>query len=157
MAVKPVPDGYQTVVPYLVSTGVEKLLVFLQASFGAKITQEPMRRSDGTIMHTEVQIGDSRVMMGEACDKAPAMPASMYLYVPNCDELYQNAMKAGATSIMEPTTQFYGDRNAGVKDPSGNTWWLATHVEDVSQEELKKRAAAMKPQPCNFTGMPACA
>ena len=146
MPVKPVPDGYHTVVPYLVSTGVEKLLEFLKAAFGAKITQEPMRRPDGKIMHAEVQIGDSRVMMGESSDKMPAMPASIYLYVPNCDELYANAMKAGATSIMEPANQFYGDRNAGVKDPSGNTWWIGTHVEDVSQEELKKRAAAMKPK-----------
>jgi PhnB protein len=83
-------------------------------------------------------------MMGESSDKFPAMPAAIYLYVPDVDAVYKRALAAGAASTMEPANQFYGDRNAGVKDPSGNLWWIATHVEDVPREEMAKRAAAAK-------------
>jgi PhnB protein len=81
-------------------------------------------------------------MMGEARDEWPAMPGSLYLYVPDTDAVYKRAMEAGGKSLMEPADQFYGDRNAGVVDPSGNYWWIATHVEDVPPEEMEKRAAA---------------
>ena len=74
------------------------------------------------------------------------MSGSIYLYVPDTDAVYQQALEAGATSVMEPADQFYGDRNAGVKDPSGNLWWIATHKEDVSPEELAKRAEAQMKQ-----------
>jgi PhnB protein len=92
-------------------------------------------------MHAEFTIGDSVVMVGEANDEHPPMPAMLHLYVEECDAAYQQAMSAGATSIQEPRTQFYGDRMAGVRDSQGNQWWLATHVEDVSPEELQRRAA----------------
>lgn len=84
-------------------------------------------------------------MMGEPMGEFKAMPASFYLYVPDTDAVCARALKAGATSIMEPANQFYGDRDAGVRDASGNQWWIGTHVEDVSPDELSKRAeAAMK-------------
>ncbi len=146
MAVKPIPDGYHSLTPYLVVQGVAKLIDFLKQAFEAKEVHR-MSRPDGTIMHAEVRIGDSVVMMGEAMGEFKPMPAMIYLYVNDADAVYQRALQAGATSMMEPADQFYGDRNGGVKDPCGNQWWIATHKEDVPPEELAKRAeAAMKKQ-----------
>ena len=141
MAVKPVPDGYHTVTPYLVATDAQKVVEFATRAFDAKVGEE-MRREDGTIMHAELQIGDSRIMLGQANEQHKAMPCALYLYVPDTDTTYKKALAAGAVSTMEPANQFYGDRNAGVRDQNGNLWWIGTHVEDVSPEELKKRAAA---------------
>jgi PhnB protein len=107
-----------------------------------------MAHPDGTIMHAEVKIGDSIVMMGEARGDCKPMPGSLYVYVNDADATYRRALQAGATSMMEPGDQFYGDRTAGVKDPSGNQWTIATHREDVPPEELRRRAEAlMKKQP----------
>jgi PhnB protein len=103
---------------------------------------ERMAMPDGTIRHAEVKVGDSMIMMGDAGGDWKAMPASLYLYVDDADATYRRALQAGATSLMEPADQFYGDRNAGVKDPVGNIWWIATHKEDVAPEEIKRRAAA---------------
>jgi PhnB protein len=145
MAVKPIPDGFHTVTPYLTVPGVAKLIDFLKQAFEAEETMPRFALPDGRIMHAEVRIGDSMVMMGEPQAPWQPMPASMYLYVKDTDATYKRALQAGATSLMEPADQFYGDRNAGVKDPSGNVWWIATHVEDVKPEEMGKRAeAAMK-------------
>ena len=140
-AVKPIPEGYHTVTPYLTVKGVGKLIDFLKQALNAK-DRERHLRPDGSIGHAEMKIGDSIVMMGEAGGQWQPMPANLYVYVPDTDASYRRALAAGATSIMEPADQFYGDRNAGVKDPCGNHWWLATHKEDVSPEEMKKRAAA---------------
>jgi PhnB protein len=141
MAVKPVPDGYHTVTPYIVSSDAEQLLTFLNKAFGAK-SGEVMRAPDGSIWHADVTVGDSHIMMSQANPQYPAMPASIYLYVPDADATYRAALAAGATSTMEPADMFYGDRNAGVKDAQGNVWWIGTHVEDVAPEELKRRAKA---------------
>jgi uncharacterized glyoxalase superfamily protein PhnB len=92
-------------------------------------------------IHATLRIGDSMVMIAQATEPAHAMPASLYLYLPNVDATYQLAIKAGATSVMEPADQFYGDRCGGVKDSAGNQWFLATHIEDVQVGELKRRAA----------------
>ena len=143
MPVKPIPEGYHSVTPYLVVPGAGRLIEFLKEAFKAEEV-ERMSQPDGTVMHAEVRIGDSIIMMGEASGKFPAMPAAIYLYVPDVDAVYKRALAAGAASTMEPANQFYGDRNAGVKDPSGNLWWIATHVEDVPREEMAKRAAAAK-------------
>jgi PhnB protein len=141
MAVKPIPEGYHSVTPYLVVSGVAKLIEFLKQAFDAK-SKECFTTPDGRIMHAEVRIGDSLIMMGEPNEKWPAMPAAVYLYVPDTDAVYRRALQAGATSLMEPANQFYGDRNAGVKDPCGNFWWIGTHIEDVSPEEMKRRSEA---------------
>jgi PhnB protein len=147
MPVKPIPDGYHTVTPYLIVQGVAGLIDFLKQAFDAK-EEHRTAMPDGTVMHAQVRIGDSAVMMGQAPGAHTPMPSAIYLYVPDADAVYRRALAAGATSIMEPADQFYGDRNAGVKDPSGNHWWIATHKEDVSPEELQKRAEArMKQQP----------
>jgi PhnB protein len=119
MAVKPIPDGFHSVTPFLTVPGVAKLLDFLKQAFEAQELHR-MPRPDGTIMHAEVRIGDSLVMMG----------------------VYKRALQAGATSTSEPADQFYGDRSAGIKDPVGNQWWIATHKEDVPLEEIARRAKA---------------
>ena len=144
MAVKPIPDGFHTVTPYLVVDGASKLIDFLKQAFHA---QEVHRNSgpDGSVMHAQVRIGDSMVMLADAVGEHKAMPTAIYLYVTDTDRLYKRALDAGATSMGAPADQFYGDRSGGVKDPSGNHWWIATHKEDVSPEEMAKRAeAAMK-------------
>jgi uncharacterized glyoxalase superfamily protein PhnB len=141
MAVKPIPDGYHSVTPYLPIVGVPRLLEFVEQAFDAKVI-EKMTSPDGTIRHAEVRIGDSMVMMGEAQSPRKPMPAMIYLYVTDTDATYQRALKAGASSVMEPADQFYGDRNAGVEDPVGNQWWIATHKEDVSPKEMARRAKA---------------
>ena len=142
MAVKPIPDGYHTVTPYLAVQGAAKLMEFLKRAFGAEDAHECMRRPDGTVVHAEVRIGYLVVMVGDAAGEHQPRPSTLYLYVPDTDATYRRALAAGATSLMEPTNQFYGDRNAGVKDPVGNLWWIATHVEDVSPEEMARRHEA---------------
>ena len=144
VAVKPIPDGYHTVTPYLVVPRVAELIDFLRQAFGAE-EMFRMPRPDGAIAHAEVRIGDSMVMMGEPMGQFESMLAMIHLYVDDADAMYKRALEAGATSVREPTDQFYGDRTAGVKDPAGNQWWIATHKEDVAPDELARRAeAAMK-------------
>ena len=147
MAVKSIPDGFHTVTPYLVVSGVSTLLEFLKQAFDAQEILSPMLRSDGRVGHAEVKIGDSIIMMGEPMGDMQPMPGSLYLYVQDTDAVYQRALQAGATSLMEPADQFYGDRSAGVKDAVGNQWWIATHQEDVPPDEMLKRARAAGMQP----------
>ena len=143
MAVKPIPDGYHTVTPYLIVDGVATLLDFLTRAFDAKERQR-LPRSDGSIMHAEVRIGDSAIMMGEPIGEFGPMPASIYLYVNDCDAAYQRALRAGGTSVMEPADQPHaGERYGGVQDPTGNIWWVATHIEDLTPEEQARRAQTL--------------
>ena len=144
--VKPVPQGYHTVTPYLVVDGAEKIIRFVKEAFGAQPVFEPMTRPDGKIMHAELKIGDSVLMLSESSERAQATSDMLYLYVPNVDAVYQKALKAGGKSLMEPMDQFYGDRSGSVMDPAGNRWFIATHIEDVSPAELKKRAAEFMKQ-----------
>jgi PhnB protein len=138
MSVKSIPDGYHTITPYLLVGGIVTLLDFLSKAFDA-IELQRRHRPDGSIMHAEVRIGDSMVMMGEPTGEFGPMLASLYLYVSDCDLFYQRALQAGGISVMEPTTMpSEGDRYGGVKDPSGNIWWIATHIEDVSSKEQAK-------------------
>lgn len=139
--VKPVPDGYHTVTPYLTVKDAAAQLEFLTRAFGAVETYR-MRGPDGAVRHAEVRIGDSMVMVGQARDEWQPRPASLYLYVPDVDATYRSAVAAGGRTIQEPTTHFYGDRSGAVEDAEGNSWWIATHVEDVPPEEIGRRAAA---------------
>jgi PhnB protein len=145
MALKPVPEGYHTVTPYLTASDAEGLLQFIKQAFGAT-EHYVMRGPDGEIRHGDVLVGDSHVMLGQAGGEWKAMPAQLYLYVPDCDAVYRQALAAGATSVQEPKTQFYGDRHGCVRDRWGNLWWAASHVEDVSEEEIAERAKAAMPQ-----------
>jgi uncharacterized glyoxalase superfamily protein PhnB len=105
-----------------------------------------MKRPDGSIMHATVKIGDSILMMSDANDQAPATQAMLYVYVPDADATFKRALAAGGTALMEPSDMFYGDRSGGMKDPSGNRWFVATHKEDVAPAELRKRAEVFAKQ-----------
>ena len=141
-SVQAIPNGSHSITPYLVVEGVPKLIEFLKQAFGAEELGR-MARPDGGVMHAEVKVGDSKLMMGEPMGDWKAKPCSLYLYVEDVDAVYQRAIQAGGTSVREPSDQFYGDRTGGVIDPCGNYWGIATHVEDVSHEEMAKRFAAM--------------
>src|SRR5687768_10550746 len=115
MAVKPIPEGYHSVTPYLIGQGAAKVLDFVKQTFDA---QELMRMPgpNGTIGHAEFRIGDSHLMISDGGEQYPPMPCSLYVYVDNVDETYKRALKAGGVSVKEPADQFYGDRSASVKD-----------------------------------------
>lgn len=146
MAVKPIPDGYHTVTPYLVVEGAARMIDFMKAAFGAEEVFRMNGKDEGTVAHAEVRIGDSMIMIGEAGGEHKARPSMICLYVEDVDATYQRAVAAGATSLSEPANQFYGDRSGGVTDASGMQWWISTHVEDVTPEELATRAAAHEQQ-----------
>src|SRR5262249_16548122 len=135
------PEGFHTVNPYLVVDGAAKVIEFLKQAFDAKDVGEPFKVPDGKIMHATLRMGDSMVEIG---DSAEPMRMNLHMYVDDVDGLYQRAIAAGGVSVREPETTFYGERSAGVKDPGGNNWWLACHVEDVSSEELMRRAKQRK-------------
>jgi PhnB protein len=137
---KPIPDGFHSVTPYLTVRGAAEVINFLKQAFKAETPQEPLKQPDGKIMHAAVKIGDSLVMIADENEMMKAQPSWLYVYVPNVDSVFQQAIKAGGKAIMEPTDMFYGDRSGAVKDPSGNSWTIATHKEDVSEHEMKKRA-----------------
>jgi PhnB protein len=135
------PTGYNTVTPYLVAeAGAERLIAFIvDVLEGTEIMRMP--GPDGRIAHAEMRIGDSVVMLADAQSPAEVTTAMLHLYVPDTDATYQRALAAGATSLREPTNEFYGDRMSGVRDVLGNKWYFATHVEDISEEEMARRAA----------------
>ncbi len=149
MAVKAIPAGYHSVTPYLMLRDGAAAIEFYKKAFGAK---ELMRfpGPQGKLMHAEVQIGDSPVMladeMPEALCQGPktrgGTTVAMMIYVENVDAVFQQAVAAGAKVVRPLKDQFYGDRSGCVEDPFGHVWTIATHKEDVSPEEMEKRAAA---------------
>ena len=141
--VKPIPEGYHTITPFLVVDNASGFIKFLKKAFHAKLLYL-METDDGLIRHAELKIGDSVLMVSSATEIHKPMPGMLNLYVEDCDQVYEEAKKAGAESMSEPANQFYGDRSAGVKDSWGNQWWIATHVEDVSNEEIKRREAELR-------------
>jgi PhnB protein len=142
MAVKPIPDGYHTVTPYLVVADAEAQIDFLKRAFGA---DETYRHHDdkGKVSHAEVRVGNSMLMIGQARDQWTPKPAMFYLYVEDVDAVYKRAVEAGAKPAQEPADQAYGDRSGGVEDSQGNQWWVGTHIEDVSPEEIQRRYSEM--------------
>jgi uncharacterized glyoxalase superfamily protein PhnB len=143
MAVKAIPDGYHTVTPSLVVKGAAKLIDFIKEAFGGEEAFR-MPGPGGEVMHAEVRIGDSVVMLNDPMQQQPTT-TSLFLYVTDVDGVYKRAVKAGATSLTEPADMFWGDRMAQVKDQFGNQWSIATHKEDVPPQEMQKRMeAAMK-------------
>lgn len=141
--VKPIPDGYHTLTPYLVVRGAQAAVEFLKKAFGAEMAFEPLQRPDGKILHAEIKIGDSRVMIAEESAQHQAMTSMLYVYVPDVDATYQRALAAGGTSVAEPKNQFFGDRTGSIRDPSGNRWEISTRKEDLSPAELQSRADKM--------------
>lgn len=147
MSVNPIPADYPRITPYLVVNKAAPVIEFLQKAFDAT-EKHRTQLPDGRIMHVEMRIAGAPVMIGEAHGDMVGRPASMYLFMEDCDAAYQRALKAGGESIMEPADQFYGDRHGGVTDPQGNSWWIATRVEDVSPEEMERRSAEMIKNMC---------
>lgn len=139
MSVQWKPERYHSVTPYLIVENAAGLIEFLQQAFEAEELMR-MAQPEGGIMHAEVRLGDATIMLADATDQYPPMPAFLYLYVEDTDAVYQKALAAGATAIREPTDEFYGDRTAAVGDAFGNQWGIATHIEDVSAEETERRA-----------------
>jgi PhnB protein len=148
--VKPIPDGYASVTPYLVVSGAARAIEFYTRAFGAKELHR-LDGPNGTIGHAEIQVGSSRIMLADEMPsmgaKAPTTiggtPVHLLLYVPDVDQVFDRAVKAGATLTRAVQNQFYGDRAGNLTDPFGHSWTIATHVEDVPPEEMKKRAAKM--------------
>jgi PhnB protein len=152
MAVKPVPDGYHSVTPYLIINGASRAIDFYKTAFGA---QEIMRfpGPNGTIGHAELRIGDSVIMLADeqlaqfhSPEAYGGSPVSLMIYVPDVDKTFKQAVDNGAKEIRAVQDQFYGDRSGNLVDPFGHVWTVATHVEDVSEEEMKRRMAAL-PKP----------
>ena len=142
MALNPIPEGYPRVIHYMVVARVQPLIAFLQSVFDGELL-ERMEAPDGRVMHAEVRIGDSVIMMSEAKEGYPSRQTTLYLYVEDVDAAYHRALHAGASTLLEPADQFYGDRNAGVADAEGNQFWIGARVEEVPVEELQRRARAL--------------
>ena len=152
---KPIPDGYHSLTPYLCLKDARKAIKFYEQAFGA-VQTVLMPGPDGRIMHAELQIGDSMLMLGEECPQQKVLsvehyqgsPVSMMIYLENVDAAFDRATKAGAQAIMPPMDMFWGDRMCKVADPFGYHWAMATHKLDLSPEEMKEAAAkAMASQP----------
>ena len=154
MAVSPIPEGYTSVTPYLIISGAAKAIDFYTRVFGAT---EIMRFGgpDGQIAHAEMQIGNAKIMLA---DEHPQMgyrsPQSLggsgtgiMLYVEDVDRFFTRAVEAGATVQQAVKDQFYGDRSGNIVDPFGHVWTIATHIEDVSEEEMQRRMQALSAQP----------
>jgi PhnB protein len=138
--VRPIPEGYHTVTPYLIVEKAAEVIEFMKRAFGAQVTFQ-MPGPDGSIGHSEIRVGDSMIMLSSAREQWKAMPTMIHLYVEDCDAVYAKAVEAGAETVMPLADQFYGDRSGGVKDVAGNLWWIATHKKDISEEEMKRHAA----------------
>jgi PhnB protein len=138
MPTKPIPDGFHAITPYLFARDASRLIEFISAAFGGEVISRK-DRPDGSIMHAEMQVGDSMLMLADASTEFGPMPTSIYLYVTISDTVYRTALNCGGTSVFPIMTLPSGERYGGVKDPCGNIWWIATHVEDVTPEEQEKR------------------
>jgi PhnB protein len=148
-AVKAIPEGYHTVTPYLILSGAVAAIAFYKKAFGA---EEVMRINDpaGRIGHGEIKIGDSRLMLADEHPEIGALspktvsgsPVSIHLYVEDVDRAIERAVAAGANLVRPVADQFYGDRVGGIEDPFGYRWFIATHKEDLTIDEIQRRAAA---------------
>jgi PhnB protein len=141
---EPLPQGMHNITPYLHPKGAPEVIDFLKRAF---LAEEVFRAQDpaGTVHHAKIRIGDSIIAMGEAHGPYQPMPAALHLYVPDTDATYKRALEAGAISIDEPVDRGYGDRYAGVKDPFGNVWYIATHLRDFSIPEAEQQASEVAP------------
>jgi|ERR1051326_89828 PhnB protein len=141
MKVQPIPEGCHSLTPYLTVPDAARLIEFLKTAFDG-IERARIVRPDRTVLHAQVRVGDSLVMIGEPQGQWKPMPCVLYLYVPDADAIYRQAVEAGAISVVEPANMFYGDRTACVKDVADNFWWIATRIENPSLAEIQERATA---------------
>jgi PhnB protein len=149
MPTKPIPEGYSTLTTYLVVDDAAKAIEYYKRAFGAE-ERVRMHGPDGKVGHAELQIGDSKLMLSDPIPQASTKPpeelggtsASVFMYVPDVDATVEKAVAAGATVTMEVADQFWGDRFGTVTDPFGHVWSVATHVEDLTPEEIEERGKA---------------
>jgi len=150
MAVRAIPDGYHSVTPYLIVKGAARAIEYYQKAFGAT---EVMRfpGPNNTVMHAEIQIGDSRIMLADEAENGPyrspqslnGTPVSLMIYVDDVDKTFNQAVTAGAKPTRAVEDQFYGDRSGNLIDPFGHVWTIATHKEDLSTEEIQQRMSSL--------------
>jgi PhnB protein len=146
MSAKPIPEGYRTLTPYLAVDDATKAIEFYERAFGAK-ERSRMPGPDGKIAHAEIVIGDSVVMLSDPFPQSSVKPptqiggttAGLFMYVKDVDAAYRRAIDAGATETMPPADMFWGDRFGTVTDPFGHSWQIATHIEDLTPEEMAER------------------
>ena len=141
--VKPIPDGYTAITPYLIVENAAGYIDFLTSAFGA-VERVRMPMPQGGIGHAEVEIGGAVLMLSDALPpEYPPTSTLIHLYVPDCDAVYAQAIAAGATSVAEPANQFYGDRLARITDPHNNQWSISTHIEDLTPDQIAERLAQL--------------
>jgi PhnB protein len=154
--VKPIPEGYHSVTPYLTIKGAAKALDFYEKVFGAKEIKR-IETPDGKIGHAELQIGDSMIMLADEFpdmgNKSPqsigGTPVIVQLYVEDVDKVVERAVAAGGTLKKPVKDQFYGDRSGTLVDPFGHVWYVSTHIEDMSAAEMQRRSEAVMKQPAD--------
>lgn len=139
----PAPKDYSTVCPYLMVDSIEVQLDFMKIVFNAVI-KEKLKNDEGIIMHGEVKIGDTVIMMGRGSERFPSMQGMNYVYVINADDVYNKAIEIGSEPIASPSDKFYGLREGGFKDTHGNIWFIAQFIKDVSVEDMEKGFADKK-------------
>lgn len=147
-----IPEGYNSVTPYLIIKGAAQAIEYYKNVFGATVAVR-MDGPNGLVGHAELQIGNSRIMLADenpqmgyrSAESIGASPVSMYVYLPDCDAVVEKAAAQGAKILKPVADQFYGDRSGFIQDPFGHLWGIATHKEDVSAEEMKERMKKMMP------------
>jgi PhnB protein len=135
------PKGYHTITPQTIVEDAHATLAFIEEVLGASI--EEVYEADGVVQHAQARIGDSLIMIATASEDFPAFPLMLNVYVDDVDVTFAKAIEHGATPLREPTDQFYGDRTGGVLDDQGNQWWISTRIEDVSDDEIRRRMEEM--------------
>ncbi|RED12160.1 VOC family protein [Pontivivens insulae] len=130
--------------PFIVVPNAMRVVEFAQEVFDARLARPPLYRTDGHLWNAEIVIGDSCILLGDARDEKMTRPAFLYVHVPDADATYAKAEAAGGKVVMPVTDQFYGDRDGGIEDPAGNLWWISTHIEDPTDDEIVARARAVE-------------
>ena len=129
MAIKPVPEGYHTITPYVIASDAAKLIAFCEKAFGGEVTHKTVE--EGRIRHAEMRIGDSMIMLSQSTPQYPPTLVHLYIYAADCDAMFDRAVAAGGTVIMPMKDQDYGDRNGGITDPVGNSWWIGKRIKEL--------------------------
>ncbi|SQF99927.1 glyoxalase/bleomycin resistance protein/dioxygenase [Paucimonas lemoignei] len=150
MSVQSIPDDYHSLTIYLGVKGASEAIEFYKKAFGA-VQDFRLDSPDGRVAHAALRVGNSMLMLGEPCDEGVLgspetlgkVPSGLYLYVEDADQVFQRALEAGAEQVMPMTDQFYGDRSGTLRDPYGHVWFIATHKEELSPEEIHRRAQEM--------------
>jgi PhnB protein len=129
MAVKAIPDGYHTITPYIVTSDAAKLIAFVEKAFGGEVRHKTVE--EGRIRHAEMRVGTSMIMLAQGVPEYQPTHIHIYVYIEDCDAVFERAVAAGGTVIMPMKDQEYGDRNGGLADPVGNSWWIGKRIKEL--------------------------